>query len=167
MMSRKYKHQVEYCENTNPMPMRGGNSHMKSSFNFSPQIMPLSQQSSSLMRLPRKGQNLLPAIAMLPREHSQSIIKNLPHEQQRFVDKLKFERQEIPLSDVARPNFTYKTGDNKRFNAMKVPLQSKMYRSGRKSDSRLGKSSNNSALQFRTSIDAKSKLYMTKGGGVP
>ena len=81
LMSRKYARQVESCENANPLPIRtaGGYDAAKkrSSLNFSLPTMPLSQKGHSLERLPRKGQNLLPAIAMMPEEHSKYIVKNL------------------------------------------------------------------------------------------
>lgn len=53
LMSRKYQRQVEECENQSPLPMRkGGGIDRKSTFNFSPSSMPLSQKSASLIRLP-------------------------------------------------------------------------------------------------------------------
>ena len=74
LMSRKYRHVVEQCENQSPLPIRSS-SQYKSTFNFSPPVMPLSQHSTnSLTRLPRTGHNLLPALAMLPREHSSGLI---------------------------------------------------------------------------------------------
>ena len=78
LMSRKYQRQVEECENTSPLPTRtGGGEGRKSTLNFSNCQMPLSQNPHSLVRLPRKGQNLLPAIAMLPNEHATGYVKNL------------------------------------------------------------------------------------------
>ena len=68
-MSVKYKHQVDQCEEYNPIPVRSGSKDNKStSFDFSPPTMPLSQIPASVKRLPRHGKNLLPAIAMLPKE---------------------------------------------------------------------------------------------------
>ena len=70
MMSRKYKQQVEDCESSSPLPIRSGNKTIKSSLNFSLPNRPLGQNAKSLIRLPNSGANLLPAIAMLPQEHS-------------------------------------------------------------------------------------------------
>ena len=57
MMSQKYARQVEECENQSPLPIRTsvGGGLRKSSLNFSPGLMPLSQKGQSLVRLPRKG----------------------------------------------------------------------------------------------------------------
>ena len=41
-MSVKYKHQVDQCEEYNPIPVRSGSKDNKSSFDFSPPTMPLS-----------------------------------------------------------------------------------------------------------------------------
>ena len=69
--------------------------------------MPLSQKSTSFVRLPKKGQNLLPAIAMLPKEHSSQLLQNLGLKQKQIIDKIKMERQEAPITDVSRPHLTY------------------------------------------------------------
>ena len=76
--------------------------------------MPLSQNSTSLVRLPNKGQNLLPAIAMLPKEHSQHIIQNLGFNQKKMIDRLKIERQEAPVTDTPKIG-TYNTRQSEFF----------------------------------------------------
>ena len=62
LMSRKYRRQVESCENANPLPIRtaggygvGGSGIKRSSLNFSLPNMPMSQKGQSLERLPKKG----------------------------------------------------------------------------------------------------------------
>ena len=96
LMSRKYEKQVQACENASPMPLRTSSNvkagGRKSTLNFSLPTMPLSQKSTSLIRLPKKGSNLLPAIAMMPEEQAKHLVQNLGLQQKRFVDNLKIER---------------------------------------------------------------------------
>ena len=68
-----------------------------------------------MIGLPKKGKNLLPAIAILPEEHASNIVKNLGLEQKRLVDKMKLERLERPISDASRPRETYMTKNYEKF----------------------------------------------------
>ena len=74
------------CEEYNPIPMRSTSNGKKSSFNFSPGNMPLSQNPPSIKRLPNSGNNLLPALAMLPKESAQPLMKDLSLSQKREVE---------------------------------------------------------------------------------
>ena len=69
----------------------------------------------NLAKLPNKGANLLPAIAMLPEEHSTSLVKQLGLHQKRLVDRLKLERDERPISDCSKAMHTYSSSALEQF----------------------------------------------------
>ena len=77
--------------------------------------MPLSMKSTSVVKFPRQGSNLLPAIAMLPREQSLHIVKNLALHQKKIVDRIRHTRKQIPITDCSKPTITYVSEEASKF----------------------------------------------------